>query len=454
MQTKTSRAKKLKAAKKKVRKRGIPGGVTHWQVVRARIQGEVTTQVGRRGFAGTVILEPGKLDYEHGGESGVVSQADLERFAASMREKGLAVSASTDGKHVTIRLTTATIAILGGRKANPSVKPAPSKQQPPTLSKNPPETPKLVIPTPDKLLIPILSNVAVKERRYVDVRKRVAAHFSVPPEKVTFAFVDSETRERSSFAHSFNLAVRHLVKATFIKANGKMLVAAPGSSSKSLPPYEAPTEKKAKRSARQSITARHSGEIDVQRLVKGIPDRDPYELLRTWKNAVRILSDKSRSHQHAQAQVMASAIAKEWERRAKSLADDAYFRWPTTDANGRRRKEHYRDLQEEGMLKYLEYKVGKEGGHSSFRHSLLSKIFENALPPVFDRLYMAEWGPNGSSIRLHKMAHCLASFARNFKYQDNDRYDEAIRHWEQDLEYLHDRYYVGKFGFGWPSTAI
>jgi hypothetical protein len=136
------------------------------------------------------------------------------------------------------------------------------------------------------------------------------------------------------------------------------------------------------------------------------------------------------------------------------MPDDTYFKWPNTDAPGGRRHEHHRGLRGEGMLRYLEYQVGKNGEHSSYRQALLSRIFESALPPVFDRVYMAEWGANSTSIRLHKMAHCLATFARNFKYQDDDRFDEAIRHWEADLEFLHDKYYVGKFGFGWPSTAI
>ena len=46
------------------------------------------------------------------------------------------------------------------------------------------------------------------------------------------------------------------------------------------------------------------------------------------------------------------------------------------------------------------------------------------------------------------MAESLAAFARTAKRHDEDRFDEAIRHWEQDLEFLHDGYYVGRFGFG------
>lgn len=32
--------------------------------------------------------------------------------------------------------------------------------------------------------------------------------------------------------------------------------------------------------------------------------------------------------------------------------------------------------------------------------------------------------------------------------------DDAVRHWKLDLKFLHNRYYVGKFHFGWPSTVV
>ncbi|WP_085044187.1 hypothetical protein [Ensifer aridi] len=452
MKAKIGKAGKPKAARKMAGKRAIPGDVSHWQVVKARIQEEMTSQAVRRGFTGTVVIESGKLEYSHGGDSGSVSQAELESFAASMMEKGLAAAASTDGTQVAIRLTVATTAILGGRKKAVPVKP---KHRSPTLPSpwlTPQVDPKLVIPTPDKLLTPIISNVTTRGDKFADVRAKVASSLSIPSDKIRTPVFDPVVQRNTSFAESFAKAVGHLQKAGLISASGKTLLAIPDTGGKNVPAYKASKAERAKRRASQ--TARLSGAINVKPLIKGLSDRDPYSLLSTWKNAIRILGDKTRSHQHPPAQAMADAISKEWDRRAKSLADDAYFRWPTTDAPGGRRKEHYRGLREEGMLKYLEYRVGKEGEHSSYRHALLSRIFENALPPVFDRLYMAEWGPNASSIRLHKMAHCLASFAKNFKYQGDDKYDEAIRHWEQDLEYLHDRYYVRKFGFGWPSTAI
>ncbi|WP_052183095.1 hypothetical protein [Rhizobium sp. YS-1r] len=452
MKPKRTKTKRPKPARKPVSVSARSVVITRWHVVKARIEAEVTAQVSRRGFTGSVSLHPGKLSYHHDGSDGVVLQADLEKYAASMVEKGLASSASTDNKHVEIALTARTVSILTGTKNSRPPKP---KSVPATEAKeraSPLEQP-FAIPGADQIMEAVLATVKGKAVQRAAVRSAVARSLRVPPDKIKLAVCEPGSFRRTSFSETFGLVVGHLQKAGVLKADGKKLVALPNPDNKPVPPYE-PSSKKAKARAAQPKIARLSGQINVQRLVKTLPDQDPYKLLSMWKNAVRITGDKSQTHRHQEAAVLATAISKEWGRRAKTLADDAYFRWPTTDAPGGRRKEQYRDLRHEGMLKYLDYKVGKEGEHSSYRHALLSRIFENALPPVFDRLYMEEWGPNASSIRLHKMAHCLASFAKNFKYQNNDKYDEAIRHWEQDLEYLHDRYYVGRFGFGWPTTVI
>lgn len=425
--------------------------ITRWHVVKARIVAEVTDQVSRRGFAGSVSIQSGKLDFQHDGSSGFVSQADLERYAASMVEKGFASSASTDTSHVEIDITPRTAAILTGAKAaRPTSVKIMTASAPFQVRHG--GTSTLEIPSADKMMDACLKTIGVEAVQRTTVRAKVAVLLKFPANKTKLAVYEPGSSSRTSFSDVFGLVVAHLQKVGAVKAVGKKLVALPNVAKNSVPAFE--PSKKAKARAAQPKTARMSGKMNVQRLVKSLPSRDPYSLLCMWKNAVRKSDDASQKHLHGDAAIMVSAISKEWDRRAKSLTDDFYFKWPTSEAPGGRRSGQYRDLRHEGMLKYLEYKVGKDGEHSSYRHALLTRIFENALPPVFDRLYMAEWGPNGSSIRLHKMAYCLASFAKNFKYQANDKYDEAIKHWEQDLAYLHDRYYVGRFGFGWPTTAV
>ena len=448
-----SRRAKRQTSNKKSKTHAAWGEVTQWQVLKARIQTEVSAQVARKGFSGTAILNADKLGYQHGGDSRLATLSDLQMFATSLLNKGLARSATTIVNSVVIELTETTTSILSDRK---QTAPKPTQTKPRASS---PEgqapTVKFNIPSPQELLGPIISQIANRDKKYADVRTKVASVFGISSTMVSRTFVDPETRKRKSFELSFNQAVQHLQKVSFVKATGKSLGVVGGAAVSVIPPYVGSKPAKARaQDLSSSGTAKLVGAIDVGRLINALPDKNPYDLLKTWKNAVRILGDKTRSPMHADAEAMSVAISNEWDRRAKTLADDAYFKWPTTDAPGGRRKEQYRDLRQEGMLRYLDYRVGKDGEHSTYRHALLTRIFENALPPVFDRLYVAEWGPVGSSIRLHKMAHCLASFAKNFKYQNTDKFDEAIKHWEQDLEYLHDRYYVGRFGFGWPTTTI
>ena len=366
-----------------------------------------------------------------------------------MVDKGFASSASTGNHHVEIAMTARTVAILTGTTTTrPTSTKVAKALAPPKGPYVEPST--LRIPAADKIMDAALATIPRTAVQREIVRQRVAALLNFPVDKIKLLAYEPGSFRRTSFNEAFGLVIGHLQKVGAVKSEGKKLVALPNADGEPVPAYE--PSKKAKARAAQPKTARMSENVDVQRLVKSLPEQDPYRLLSMWKNAVRISGDRARGHLHGEAAIMVTAISREWDRRATTLADDEYFSWPTTDAPGGRRTGQYRDLRHEGMLKYLEYKVGKDGEHSSYRHALLSRIFENALPPVFDRLYMAEWGPNESSIRLHKMAHCLASFAKNFKYQNNDKYDEAIRHWEQDLEYLHDRYYVGRFGFGWPTT--
>ncbi|WFS23920.1 hypothetical protein [Rhizobium rhododendri] len=450
-------AKKAKRAIRPVKlgpaRRKTSGIVTQWQVIKARVEAEIAAQVKARGFMGSAVLIPDQLEYQHNGHSDLVTKGDLERFAMSLVERQLATSTSASSDRVAIVLTANTIAIMAGSKIKPTAKASQARAKIPPSIPAATATRDFDLPAPDLLLGPIRNEVTKCEANFADVRKVIAVHFSIPPDATSVAVFSPITRQRMSFSDVFQLATGHLQKSGILKLDGKRLCLVAGGAGKPTPPYK-PKAKRPAASSPQGASARMQGPVDVERLMKSLPELDSYRLLTMWKNAVRIIGDATRKPLHQDAQIMASAVSKEWDLRAKRLADDAYFKWPSTEAPGGKKHQKYRDLRQEGMLRYLEYKVGKEGEHSNFRHALLARIFESGLPPVFDRVYMAEWGPNASSIRLHKMAHCLASFAKNFKYQDDDKFDEAIRHWEQDLEYLHDRFYVGRFGFGWPTTAI
>jgi|GEM_PF-1391342 len=203
--------------------------------------------------------------------------------------------------------------------------------------------------------------------------------------------------------------------------------------------------------------ARLSGQVVVPNALKKIGDLGLDELVTMRQNANRLLSKPDQKGSHEKAQTVIDRVTAELDRRFTGEHPDDYFRWPTTEAPGGNGSLTLDKSEKEGMLAYLEYHVGRTLGHSSrIRQSTLTRVFECSLPPVFDEVYLRTWGPNGSAQRLQKMAESIAAFTRNAKHRNPDVLDEAIRQWEQDLNFLHERYYVGKFhfDFAWPTTSI
>lgn len=189
----------------------------------------------------------------------------------------------------------------------------------------------------------------------------------------------------------------------------------------------------------------------VPAIISKLPSMEMDRIAAVWKNATKMVA----KHQgHPAANAVLKAISEEWQRRA-ILPIEQWFQWPGTDARAGDGDLKLAGLVSEGMLSYLDYHVGRTLGEPShIRRAVLDRVFDSALPPVFPKPYMDSWGEKKSANRLRKMAETIAAFARNARRKVDDRLDEAIRQWEDDLEYLHDRYYVGRFGFGWPTTKV
>jgi hypothetical protein len=173
-----------------------------------------------------------------------------------------------------------------------------------------------------------------------------------------------------------------------------------------------------------------------------------------WRNAINALSGEHKLGLGVhEITTMINAIEEEWEKRAIApIASDDYFKWPTTDAPKSSSRLATFEAQGEGILSYLEYRVGKTNGlPTKVRRAILERVFIGKLPPVFSRAYMEAWGTPKSTRRLQKAAECIAAFARNAKRRDDDRFEQAIQEWESDLEWLYNRYYVDQFQFAWPS---
>ena len=128
-----------------------------------------------------------------------------------------------------------------------------------------------------------------------------------------------------------------------------------------------------------------------------------------------------------------------------------YFAWPETAAiPGEGPLTGTVDWPSKGMLKFLGYSTGKSGPSEAERRAILDDAFSGPLPNVIDAEYTRSFGSPRSAIRLKRIAHSIASFAKNAKRKADSGLRQAIDDWEGDLEYLRITYYRGRFDFPWP----
>jgi hypothetical protein len=190
---------------------------------------------------------------------------------------------------------------------------------------------------------------------------------------------------------------------------------------------------------------------DVARMVEGLSRRSLDELQRQWLNAIALI-DRVGPEKAVPFIVFRRALSAEWTRRlALAEADPKSFPWPTTKAPKSKSGIDSGDWHMIGMLSYLGYRVGATNGVSAgVRHQILDLCFGAGLPPINGLEYVRSWGLPGTTIRLRKLANELASFARNGKRKRSANLSSAVADWEDDLNYLYERYYVRKFRFEWP----
>ena len=138
-----------------------------------------------------------------------------------------------------------------------------------------------------------------------------------------------------------------------------------------------------------------------------------------------------------------------------SIEQEGYFKWPSTDAPAAKygfkgNAFFYKD----GLLSYVGYKVGNDGVRTVVRRNILDCVFHNVLPNVESKDYMEEWGSRKSSSRLKKLAESIAAFTRNAKRNNDVDYSQAIKDWQDDLDYLYHKYYIRHFHFDWPTWDL
>lgn len=182
----------------------------------------------------------------------------------------------------------------------------------------------------------------------------------------------------------------------------------------------------------------------ADQFIADIEGKESKHLLRVWRECVPVGTEEPDSH----AARLMREIESRWD---KSVFDsDDWFSWPNAEGfpgGGDMGAIAWRDR---GLLKLLGYSVDQEAEPARVRKALLSAIFNAKLPRLADQNYMNEWGSPASAARLRKMANSLAAFARNADRKGSS-YAHAAARWRDDLSHLYDTFYVGRFGFGWPS---
>jgi hypothetical protein len=191
--------------------------------------------------------------------------------------------------------------------------------------------------------------------------------------------------------------------------------------------------------------------LTADRLIAELPNRSMAELQQQWFNVLRKIGS-SRGKPEPLVRFR-QAIITEWERRFRlALNDPDYFDWPLTAAGPGDGSMRPAGWHEEGMLAYLGYRVGiVQGVSQGIRRQILDAVFMHPLPPVNGPEYCRQWGPPAAAARLERLAKEIARFTQNAKRKRSADMTSAISDWEADLKYLYRQYYVGKFGFGWPS---
>ena len=187
------------------------------------------------------------------------------------------------------------------------------------------------------------------------------------------------------------------------------------------------------------------------RQVANLSRRSDSELLDIWKNVVRGINGRRDAAAPGPLLKMRDALEIEWELRAQRSSGEEWFRWPTTKVNIGPGSLSAAGWPEEGVLAALGYHVGATAGRAEpERRWLLDHAFSRTLPAINSPAYMAEWGKPATAGRLKKLAHTLAAFLRNGKHRYSASWSLACDQWDSDLEYLHGKYYVLHFRFGWP----
>ncbi|WP_156394331.1 hypothetical protein [Mesorhizobium sp. Root172] len=197
----------------------------------------------------------------------------------------------------------------------------------------------------------------------------------------------------------------------------------------------------------------------AERMIGSLKGSHFSRLYSVWVNASRVAAEGTDPFMKAAAVRVLEAVETERGRRgpeASLISPDESFRWPTTEiavGPGGSREQG----SAEGVLAKIGYHVGRTRGESrASRRRTLGGVFEGTLvTEAFEKEFAPPvWGGPGSGQRLKRLAYMIANLAKNAKRRDPKALAVAIAEWEEDLEWMREVFYRGRFDFAWPSTSI
>jgi hypothetical protein len=129
---------------------------------------------------------------------------------------------------------------------------------------------------------------------------------------------------------------------------------------------------------------------NVDRLTCRLVGMSCVDMMHIFHNPLRILAYPDKQGLHVSAKRALTAINKEWAKRARQrLSADGFFKWPSSEAPGGDGRLNAQGWLAEGLLAFMENRVGRLNGTSAVvRRALLSQIFMGQLPPVFPPDYL------------------------------------------------------------------
>lgn len=305
------------------------------------------------------------------------------------------------------------------------------------------------------LLRPILRHACTQTMTLSQMVTKLALEFNTP----------AGDAERPVFEGNHSLAtltqhgVTYLTSKGFLVSNGKLFAGTPKARQGILDGHFQAWEGFVEPApiipvVTKTEIAKPRRKLDVNQVIGLLPSMAMPKTMALWQNATRIAADDTKAQSRSEALTIIDAVHKEWKRRSSSLRGET-FRWPGTEVNATSERGEFPalDIQAEGILGFMDYRVGRTKGQTEgHRRSVLAFAFLKSLPPAFDPEYMAQWGANGSAQRLRKISSSIAAFCRNAKRRDDADLSLAIDHWEADLRFLHKHFYRDNFDFKWPKT--